>query len=56
MPLSCAFVPGAWLAIRIRAVADIWTTGRGPYGRTAAQARQARTSSSKELSVFTLCR
>ena len=52
IPLSCTFVPGAWLATRMSAVADIWTTGRGPSGRASLHARQARTSVSRELSVF----
>jgi hypothetical protein len=40
----------------MRAVADIWTTGRGPNGKISAQARQARTCVNRASSVFTQCR
>ncbi len=37
VPLTCTFVPGAWLAIRIVAVVDTRRMGRGPNGSTFAQ-------------------
>ena len=32
-PVRCARVPGAWLAMHRRAVAEPWTIGRGSWGR-----------------------
>src|SRR3546814_3956045 len=47
-PLAWTLVPGAWLAMRIRAVADICRTGFGPSGRRSPHAQQARTSDNND--------
>src|SRR3546814_8176040 len=51
--LAWTVVPGAWLAMRIRAVADICRTGFGPSGRRSPHAQQARTSDNNDSRSFT---
>ena len=40
-PLACALLPGAWLAITRREVAEACMIGRGPSGRSAQMAAGA---------------
>ena len=50
MPLACTRAPGACPTIRMRASRWARTTGRGPSGRSASQARHARISVSSTSS------
>src|SRR3990167_1352708 len=56
-PEACTLRPGAWPAIRMRALAWACRTGRGPSGRCAVQSWQARTRASRVSSVscFSVC-